>query len=163
MSFNAASKGWNLPGLKCALAIAHQGDTWKQIDRIPDEIRLGRSIMGVAASIAAFDDGEPWLDDTIGYLDETRRFLAGRLASRLPDVGFAVPEATYLAWLDCRALGLGDDPARSFVDAGRVALYPGPLFGDVGLGFARFNFATARHIVAEAVDRMATTISNMRR
>ena len=119
VSFNAASKGWNLPGLKCALAIAHDGDTWKQIDRIPDEIRLGRSIMGVAASIAAFDDGEPWLDDTVGYLDETRRFLAGRLAARLPDVGFAVPEATYLAWLDCRALGsVTTRPGRSSTPAG---------------------------------------------
>jgi cysteine-S-conjugate beta-lyase len=155
VSFTSASKGWNLPGLKCALAVAHADDTWKLLDRIPDEIRLGRSIMGVAASIAAFDQGEPWLDDLLGYLDGSRRFLADRLASGLPQVGYTPPEATYLAWLDCRGLELGDDPARAFLDAGRVALYPGPLFGDVGRGFARFNFATARPIIAEAVDRMA--------
>jgi cystathionine beta-lyase len=155
VSFTSASKGWNLPGLKCALAVAHDDDTWKGLDRIPDEIRLGRSIMGVAASIAAFDQGEPWLDDLLGYLEGSRRFLGDRLAARLPGVGYRVPEATYLAWLDCRGLGLGDDPALAFLDTGRVALYPGPHFGDVGRGFARFNFATARPIVAEAVDRMA--------
>jgi cystathionine beta-lyase len=138
--------------------VAHDDGTWKGIDRIPDEIRLGRSIMGVAASIAAFDEGEPWLDDAIGYLDEARRFLAERLADRLPSVGYRPPEATYLAWLDCRALDLGDDPARVFLDDGRVALYPGPHFGDIGRGFVRFNFATARPIIAEAVDRMAAAV-----
>jgi cystathionine beta-lyase len=158
VSFTSASKGWNLAGLKCALAVAHDDETWKRLDRIPEEIRLGRSIMGVAASIAAFDDGEPWLDDLLGYLDQSRRFLADRLADRLPAVGYSVPEATYLAWLDCRALDLGDDPASTFLDAGRVALYAGPHFGDVGRGFVRFNFGTSRPIVAEAVDRMAAAL-----
>jgi cysteine-S-conjugate beta-lyase len=158
ISLTAASKAWNLPGLKCALAVAHDDESWKRLDRIPDEVRLGRSIMGVAASIAAFDQGEPWLDDTIAYLDETRRFLGERLADRLPGVGYVVPDATYLAWLDCRSLGLGDDPARAFLDEGRVALYPGPKFGAEGRGFARFNFATSRSIVAEAVDRMAAAV-----
>ncbi len=159
ISLTAASKGWNLPGLKCALAVAHDDGSWKLLDRIPDEVRLGRSIVGVAASTAAFDEGEPWLDDTVAYLDQTRRFLAERLADRLPGVGYVVPDATYLAWLDCRSLGLGDDPARAFLDDGRVALFPGPKFGDEGRGFARFNFATARPIVAEAVDRMAAILS----
>jgi cystathionine beta-lyase len=166
ISLTSASKGWNLAGLKAAVAVAHDDESWKLLDRIPDEIRLGRSIMGVAASIAAFDAGEPWLDDTLAYLDGTRRFLGERLAARLPGVGYALPEATYLAWLDCRALHIGDDPADLFLDAGRVALYPGPHFGHVGRGFARFNFATARPIVAEAVDRMAaavTTSANLRR
>jgi cystathionine beta-lyase len=162
ISLTSASKGWNLAGLKCALAVAHDDETWKQLDRIPGEVRLGRSIMGVAASIAAFDAGEPWLDDALAYLDGTRRYLAERLEERLPGVGYAVPEATYLAWLDCRRLDLGDDPAHAFLDAGRVALYPGPHFGDAGRGFARFNFATARPIVAEAVDRMAKS-ANLRR
>ncbi len=158
ISLTSASKGWNLPGLKCAVAVAHDDASWKLLDRIPDEIRLGRSIMGVAASIAAFNEAEPWLDDTIAYLEETRRFLADRLAARLPGIRYAIPDATYLAWLDCRSLDLGDDPARAFLDEGRVALYPGPKFGDEGRGFARFNFATARPIVAEAVDRMATAV-----
>jgi cystathionine beta-lyase len=139
--------------------VAHDDISWKQLDRIPDETRFGRSIMGVAASIAAFDAGEPWLDDTISYLDQTRRYLGDRLAARLPGVGYTAPDATYLAWLDCRSLGLGDDPAAAFLDAGRVALYPGPRFGDDGRGFARLNFGTARSIVADAVDRMAGAVA----
>jgi cysteine-S-conjugate beta-lyase len=158
VSLTSASKGWNLPGLKCALVVAHDEDTWKRVDRITEETRLGRSIMGVAASIAAFADGEPWLDDTIAYLDTCRRLLVDELAARVPDIGVAVPDATYLAWLDCRRLDIGDDPAATMLERGRVALYSGPRFGDEGRGFARFNLATARPIIAEAVARMAAAI-----
>lgn len=155
VSVTSASKGWNLPGLKCALVVAHEQEPWKRVDLIPDEIRLGRGIFGVAASIAAFTDGEPWLDDTVAYLETGRRLLADVLATHLPEVGYAIPEATYLAWLDCRGLALGDDPAAAFLAGGRVATYPGPLFGDDGRGFTRFNFATARPLIVEAVERMA--------
>lgn len=155
LSFTSASKGWNLPGLKCALVVAHDEASWGVVEQIPFETQLGRSILGVSASIAAFTEGMPWLDDTLGYLDASRRLLADLLAERLPTVGCAIPEATYLAWLDCRALGLGDDPAAAFLERGRVAAYPGPKFGADGNGFVRFNFATARPIIADAVDRMA--------
>jgi cystathionine beta-lyase len=67
-------------------------------------------------------------------------------------------EATYLAWLDCRGLDLGDDPAAVFLERGRVALYSGPKFGAEGRGFARFNFATSRPIVTDAVARMGAAL-----
>jgi cystathionine beta-lyase len=158
VSLTSASKGWNLPGLKCALVVAHEQDTWKRVDRIHEETRLGRSIMGVAASIAAFTDGEPWLDDTIVYLDRGRQLLRSELADHLPAIGIAPADATYLAWLDCRVLDLGDDPAAAFLERGRVALYSGPKFGAEGRGFARFNFATSRPIIADAVARMAAAL-----
>jgi cysteine-S-conjugate beta-lyase len=158
VSVTSASKGWNLPGLKCALVVAHDETTWKTIDLISEDTRQAHGIFGVAASVAAFREGEPWLDDTVAYLDGSRRWLADLLAARLPGVGYAVPEATYLAWLDCRALGLGDDPAAVFLDRGRVALYAGPKFGEEGRGFARFNFATPRPVIAEAVDRLAVAL-----
>jgi cysteine-S-conjugate beta-lyase len=65
-----------------------------------------------------------------------------------------------MAWIDCTALGLGEDPAAAFLDRGRVALYPGPEFGSGGKGFARLNFGTSRAIVMEAVDRMARALSD---
>jgi cysteine-S-conjugate beta-lyase len=153
VSLVSASKGWNIPGLKCALVVAGP-DAWPTVAALPDEV-TEPSILGVAANEAAFRDGLSWLDDTLAYLDGNRRALADALAARVPAIRWHPPEATYLAWLDCRALGLGDDPSAAFLERGRVALVAGPDFGAPGAGFARLNFATSRSIVLEAVDRMA--------
>ena len=96
------------------------------------------------ASQAAFEHGDAWLDELLAALDANRRRLGELLAEHLPDVGYDPPEASFLAWLDCRALGLGDDPAAAFLERGRVALEPGPRFGAPGRGFARLNFGCAR-------------------
>jgi cystathionine beta-lyase len=76
----------------------------------------------------------------------------------LPEVGYRAGESTYLAWLDCRGLGLGDDPAAVFLERGRVAVNPGLDFGTQGAGFARLNLATTPEILAEAVRRMSVAI-----
>jgi cystathionine beta-lyase len=70
-------------------------------------------------------------------------------------VRWSPPEATYLAWLDCRAYGEGDEPRDRFVDRGRVALEAGPRFGAPGSGWVRLNFGTGAEILDEAVARMA--------
>ena len=80
------------------------------------------------------------------------------LAEHLPGVGYRPPQAGYLAWLDCRALELGDDPAAVFLERGRVALSPGPPFGEQGRGFARLNFGTSSALLEEAVRRMAAAV-----
>src|SRR5207247_1656646 len=85
--------------------------------------------LGVLASVAAFTEGRPWLDAALGQLDENRALLAGLLREHLPAVGYAQPQASFLAWLDCRALGLGGDPSAAFPDRGRVALRRGPGWG----------------------------------
>ncbi len=114
--------------------------------------------LGVIASIAAFTDGEPWLDDLRAYLTETHRRLPALLAEQLPGVRYRPARASYLAWLDCRELELGDDPAAAFFERGRVALVPGPTFGPPGRGFARLNVGTSWALVEEAVARMATAV-----
>ena len=86
-------------------------------------------------------------------------YLSDLLAERVPAVGYRGQEATYLAWLDCRALGLGDDPSVAFRERGRVALNPGTEFGPGGEGFVRLNLATSRAILADAVARMAATLA----
>jgi cysteine-S-conjugate beta-lyase len=149
-AFVSASKAWNLPGLKSALAIAGPEAT-----ALPTDIAFGASLFGVLAGEAALRAGIPWLDALLAGLDSNRRLLAELLADQLPEVGYRMPEATYLAWLDCRALGLGEDPAAVFLERGRVALSPGPDFGAPGRGFARLNLATAPELIVEAVRRMA--------
>ena len=92
----------------------------------------------------------------VDHLDSQRSLLASLLQQHLPAVGYVPPAATYLAWLDCRSLGLGDDPSVTFLERG-VRLSEGPNFGTEGNGFARLNFATSSSVLREMVSRMATS------
>jgi cystathionine beta-lyase len=150
----SASKAWNLPGLKAALAVANGDAGWARLSAIPAEATFGTGLYGVIAGEAAFTAGQPWLDAVMDGLDHNRRRLAELLAEHLPGTGYAPPEATFLAWLDLSNLGLGDDPAVEFLRHG-VALSRGPDFGPPGRGHARLNFATSPEVLAEAVRRMA--------
>jgi cysteine-S-conjugate beta-lyase len=154
----SASKAWNLPGLKTAQLIVTDpadADLW---DRVGDAVSHGASTLGVIANTAAYLHGRAWLDDVVAYLDGSRRFLAEVLAAELPGVGYRMPEGTYLAWLDVRALDLGDDPARFFLENAGVALTEGTACGTAGAGFVRFVFATPRPIIARAVQQMAAAL-----
>jgi cystathionine beta-lyase len=158
MVFTSASKAWNLAGLKCAAIVTADQAKRRLVRRLPEELPWRIGHLGVLGGIAAFQDGEPWLDEVLGVLDHHRHYLAELLSARIPAIGYRPPEASYLAWLDCTALGLGDDPSAAFLERGRVALSPGPAFGRPGLGHARLNIGTSRQIVAEAVERMASAL-----
>ncbi|MFD4261178.1 MalY/PatB family protein [Streptomyces sp. NPDC058534] len=157
LALMSASKGWNLAGLKAALALAGPGAA-DDLARMPEEVGHGPSHVGVLAHTAALRDGTDWLDAVLAGLDENRRLLTGLLAEQLPGVVHRAGEATYLAWLDCRALGLGDDPARVFLDRGRVALSSGIPFGTGGAGHLRLNLATSPEVITEAVQRMRAAL-----
>lgn len=116
------------------------------------------SILGLKASIAGYRDGMGWLDGTIASLDANRRLLSTLLAEHLPSVKYRMPEATYLAWLDFRALGWGEDPAAHALEHAKVALSNGPPFGTPGRGFARLNLACAPETLTEAVTRLAAVV-----
>jgi cystathionine beta-lyase len=159
----ATSKGWNVPGLKCAqLVLSNDADAAVWAER-GHTFEHGASTPGVQAATAAYRDGGPWLDDVVAYLDGSRTLLARLLADHLPEVGFRPPEGTYLAWLDCRALfsGLGGaaSPAGFFLDEARVMLTDGAACGTAGQGHVRLNFATPRPVLAEIVRRMAAAVS----
>jgi cystathionine beta-lyase len=153
----SASKGWHLAGIKAAIAAAGP-DAVDELATIPDAVRHGASHLGVIAHVAALEHGEPWLDALIPELDANRRLLGELLAKHLPEAGYTAPEGTYLAWIDCRALGLGDDPAAAFLERAGVALSSGPSFGTGGAGHARMNLATSPQIISEAVERMAASV-----
>ncbi|RJK95495.1 aminotransferase class I/II-fold pyridoxal phosphate-dependent enzyme [Vallicoccus soli] len=154
VALTSASKAWNLAGLKCALLVAQGEGPRELVGRLPHETVWGVGLLGALAAEAAFRDGEPWLDGLLAGLAANLDLLGPLLAEHLPEVGYARPEAGYLAWLDCRRLGLGDDPAAAFLAAG-VALVPGPDFGPGGAGFARLNAACHPDLLREAVRRMA--------
>ncbi|MGZ3119310.1 MalY/PatB family protein [Streptomyces sp. H62] len=157
LALMSASKGWNLAGLKAALALAGPGAA-ADLARMPEEVGHGPSHVGVLAHTAALRDGADWLDAVLAGLDENRRLLTGLLAEHLPGVVHRAGEATFLAWLDCRALGFGDDPAEVFLRRGRVALSSGIPFGTGGAGHVRLNLAASPEVLTEAVRRMAAAL-----
>jgi cystathionine beta-lyase len=119
----------------------------------------GASHLGVIAHTAALREGGPWLDALLAGLEENRTLLGDLLAEHLPQLAYRRPQATYLAWLDCRPLGLGDDPAQAFLERGRVALLGGLPFGSGGAGHARLNLGTSPEVLTEAVQRMAHAVA----
>jgi cysteine-S-conjugate beta-lyase len=154
----SASKAFNLPGLKCAIAIAGSDAVQRELDRLPEEVHYRASMLGVIGSQAALEHGDDWLDELLAALDTNRRRVAALLEQHLPGIAYRPPEASFLAWLDCRGLGVGDDPAARFLERGRVALERGLRFGEPGRGFARLNFGTSEELLAEAVRRMSAAI-----
>ncbi|MFF4802933.1 MalY/PatB family protein [Streptomyces sp. NPDC001351] len=158
LSLMSASKAWNLAGLKAALAIAGPAAA-ADLARLPEEVGHGPSHVGVIAHTAALTEGTAWLDALLSGLDDNRRLLTGLLAEHLPALSYRPGQATYLAWLDCRGLGLGEDPAQVFLERGRVALNSGIPFGTGGRGHVRLNLATSPEVITEGVRRMAAALA----
>jgi cystathionine beta-lyase len=154
----SASKAWNLPGLKAAQFIVSNEEDAARWAEVGFFAAHGAANLGVVANTAAFAAGEAWLDGVLGYLDGNRRLLADLLTDRLPEVRYVAPEGTYLAWLDCRALGIEGSVGDHFLQRAGVALIDGPECGDPGHGHVRLNFATPRPVLETIVDRMAASL-----
>jgi cysteine-S-conjugate beta-lyase len=157
VTFVSASKAWNLPGLKAALAVPGPAAV-EALATMPDEVSYAAGILGVLANEIAFTEGLVWLEDLMAGLEHNRMRLAARLAEELPEIGYRPPDATYLTWLDLRALDLGDDPAQVILERGRLALNSGLAFGEPGRGFARLNIATHPELIDEAVRRIGQAV-----
>jgi cystathionine beta-lyase len=156
----SASKAWDLPGMKCAqMILSNDADMerWSAISMLAEH---GAANLGVVANTAAYSGGRPWLDEVLAYLDGNRLMLGDLLTEHLPEVRYTPPEGTYLGWLDCRRLDLGDEPAAFFLENARVALTDGSLCGEAGTGFVRYTFATPRPIMVRTVEQMAKAVAD---
>jgi cystathionine beta-lyase len=157
VALTSASKAFNVAGLKAALVVTASDRMRSVVARLPDlSDQVG--LLGVLAAEAAFAEGDEWLDAVLAQLDVNRSLLGERLTAEAPAIRWRPPMASYLAWLDCRALGLGDDPAETFLEGGRLALSAGLDYGREGAGFARLNFGTSSELVAEAVRRIGSAL-----
>ncbi len=153
ITVTSTSKAFNLAGLRWAILHAGPDEFHEALASLPKHYLGAPNLLAVEATDAAWSDGDEWLTAVRCVLDDNRRTLAALLARHLPGVVYHEPQATYLAWLDCRGLGLGDDPAETFRERG-VELAPGPRFGSIGTGFARLNFATSPIVLEAIVERM---------
>jgi cystathionine beta-lyase len=152
---HSASKAWNLAGLKSAMFVTASDRMARFVDGLPFEVEERTSLFGNIAAEAAFRDSRDWLRDVVEAIESNRALLTHLLEQYLPDVRFVEPRASYLAWLDFRALDWGVDPGALALQEARVALVPGPDFGTEGRGFARLNFACSPSVLTEAVLRLA--------
>jgi cystathionine beta-lyase len=155
VTITSATKAFNIPGLRTAVAHFGSPGLHQRFNRaFPRHVRGGIGTLGLYCTIAAWRHSQPWLDQVHAYLDANRQFLRAYLTEHMPEVVHNSPEATYLAWLDCRALELAPSPAAFFLKQAGVALSDGQNFGAQFKGFARLNFATSRDILTQILDRM---------
>lgn len=154
LTLMSASKAFNIAGL--CMAFAHFGSATlrQRFERVPAHLRGGTNTLSIAAVDAAWRDGQPWLDAVLAVLAANRDRVAAFVASRWPSVRHLPPQATYLAWLDMRALDLQPNPHAWLLEHARVALNDGRNFGAEGVGHARLNFATSPALLETILGRL---------
>ena len=159
----SASKAFNIAGLRCAVMVAGNKALHARLLSIPRHLRGAVSTLGALATRVAWEQCDDWLLAVRDYLRENRDHVTRFLRDQCPEVGFVPPEATYLAWLDCRALDLPAPPARYLLEHARVRLSEGTDFGAPGAGHVRLNFATSRAIVEQILARIGHALSSDKR
>jgi cysteine-S-conjugate beta-lyase len=154
MTVTSSSKAFNLAGLRWGIMHIGVNRLREALDALPVHYAGTPNLLAVEATDAAWREGDGWLTAVRDQLDANRRLLAELLREHLPSIRYRMPDATYLAWLDCRELGFGNDPAAVFAERG-VDIYSGLRFGDQGAGFVRMNFATSPTVLEATVQAMA--------
>ncbi len=155
----APSKTFNIAGLDCSMLICTNNELRKRVRSARRGLMGGVNLLGMAAAAAAYRGGEAWLAEVMAYLEWNRDHLMDYLAQHLPRIHMVKPEATYLAWLDCRNLELTVPPCEHFHRNARVALNNGAEFGEPGAGFVRLNFGCARETLDKALERMRNSLN----
>lgn len=152
----AASKTFNLAGLHTSNLLIPNPELRARFDATLEACGIfGANLFGAIATDAAYQAGGPWLDSLLTYLEGNRQLVADR-CDQIDGIHAIPTEGTYLAWLDCRGLGLEPPALRRFMqDEAGIALDSGSLFGPDGAGFERLNFACPRPLLEAALDRLA--------
>lgn len=154
----AASKGWSIPGLKCAIIVSGNDRMHERLNSLPPALHYRASIFGAFATAVAFSESVVWLDTVIKQLDSNRHLVATLLKEHLPEVIYNPPQHSYLAWLDLTALDLGVDPGATILEKSKVAFNSGHIYGQQWHQFVRLNFATSPEIISQAIIQIGKTI-----
>ena len=156
MMCTAPSKTFNLAGMATSnLFIPDPEMRRKFRSELLDVGQENMNRLGLFACRAAYEGGGEWLDQLIGYLAGNLALVRDFCKNRVPQIQLVEPEGTYLAWLDCRELGVTDDELMAFFsDEAKVWLDPGTHSGEQGSGFMRFNLGSSRSVIAQALDQI---------
>ena len=158
----AASKTFNLAGLKTSNLIIRNEDLRA---KMKGEIRAtglwGLNPLGLVATQAAYEAGEPWLEEVIQYIAKNHTYLASYIGEHIPQLRVIPAEATYLAWVDCRNLGLDENAlSHLMMENARLYLDDGSIFGPEGSGFFRINLACPRSLLEQALGRIRQAVEH---
>jgi cystathionine beta-lyase len=157
----APTKTFNIAGLQCSFAIIQNHELRKNFEKSMRGLVMWVNLIGMTAALAAYQDGQEWLNQVLKYLEGNRDFLFDYIDAHLPQVQLVKPEGTYLAWMDCRNTGIQGNPYEFFLQEARVALNDGVTFGNGGEGFVRLNFACTREVLVEALERMRSALEKL--
>ena len=161
ITFGAPSKTFNMAGIVSSYAVVANDTlrrrfyTWLEANELNDP-----PLLAPIATIAAYRQGEQWRQQMVSYIEENVRFVEDYCREHLPQIRPWRPQASFLVWLDCRALGLSHDALVDlFVNRARLALNDGAMFGTGGEGFMRLNVGTPRSILRQALQQLAAAMS----
>ena len=157
----APSKTYNIAGLHFAVAVIPNPELRKQYQAARAGLVPGIDILGYVAALAAYREGQPWLEQVLQYMEGNCDFLMQFIQEELPGVSISRPEGTYLAWLDCRQAGIPGNPHEFFLREAKVAVNDGATFGRGGEGFVRLNFGCPRALLEEGLERMKAALATL--
>ncbi len=160
----APSKTFNLAGLKTScIMIPDAGQRAKFQAGLRSIGFVSPNTFGIVALQAAYDHGEPWLEQVLDYLTGNLQFLDEYLKRHIPQIELVKLEGTYLAWMDCHKLGLDPAGLKTLMqETARVYMDEGTLFGPEGEGFERLNIACPRSVLVEALGRIRMAVEGMK-
>lgn len=157
----APSKSFNVPGLGCSFAIIPNAELRKRMQKASAGIVPHVNLLGYAAAIAAYRECQAWLDELRSYLTANRDFFIQFITQQLPQLRVTAPEATYLAWIDCRESGIEGNPQKFFLEQAKLALNDGIAFGKGGEGFVRLNFGSPRGLLEQGLESMRNALQKL--
>lgn len=157
----APNKTFNIPGLGLSALVIPDANLRQRVKKTFETLHAGNSNpLSIVAFEAAYRNGASWLDALMQYLEQSRDYVAEYLRRYIPSIKVTKPEATYLLWLDCRALGLTDGQLRDFfIKRCALGMNPGTVFGEGGSGFMRMNIGTPRGILVQSLDAIKREIT----
>ncbi len=161
ITFFAPSKTYNIAGLSCSVGVIQNPELREHFDEAVAGVVPHINVLGYTAALAAYRDGQAWLDALMDYLEANRDYVLDYIAAFMPAIECNLPEGTYLAWLDCRDAGIPGNPHEFFLERARVALNDGADFGSGGEGFVRLNFGCPRATLTAALERMRAALDDL--
>ena len=160
ITFAAPSKTFNIAGIVSSYAVVINDSmrrrfyTWLQANELNEP-----TLFAPIATIAAFRYGEEWRQQMLRYIEKNIDFVIDYCAKHIPKIKPLRPQASFLVWLDCRALGLNHEQLVDlFVKKARLALNDGEMFGPGGEGFMRMNIATPKSVLQQALEQLRNAI-----
>lgn len=161
-TFLAPSKTYNIAGLHASIAVIQDAGLQKAVKNYMEYLISSPGILSLVAAKAAYEHGDEWLHEQITYLQCNRDIIGDAIDNgRLPGIRWSKPEGTFLAWLDCRELGIEGDLQEYFMNNAKVCMNDGCTFGEAGEGFLRLNFGCTQTILKQGLEKMIEAILSL--